>query len=151
MSLKLIDALDAAIAAASIPPTPLFKERVCASLLTTNNVVEVIEIAGSSSFRMVDNDVAILMDALSRAQGTDVFLSVLSLRNHNITDVGFSYICASTMGGHSQGQPSSGITGVLRVLDLEGNDIEGKNMSELRLENSHDCMIGKEPLSYYIE
>ena len=139
MSMKLIDALDAAIASASTPPSPLFKERVCASLLT--NVVEVIEIAGSSSFRMVDNDVAILMDALTRAQGTDVFLTVLSLRNHNITDVGFSHICASTVG--AQGQPTTGITGVLRVLDLEGTDIEGKNMSELRLEHNHECMLGK--------
>ena len=139
MPMKLIDALDAAIASASTPPTPLFKERVCASLVT--NVVEVIEIAGSSSFRMVDNDVAVLMDALTKAQGDDVFLSVLSLRNHNITDVGFSYICAATVGGQTQGQTTTGIT--LRVLDLEGNDIEGKNMSELRLENSHECMLGK--------
>ena len=137
--MKLIDALDAAIASASTPPTPLFKERVCASLVT--NVVEVIEIAGSSSFRMVDNDVAVLMDALTKAQGDDVFLSVLSLRNHNITDVGFSYICAAAVGGQTQGQTTTGIT--LRVLDLEGNDIEGKNMSELRLENSHECMLGK--------
>jgi hypothetical protein len=140
--MKIIDALDAAIAAASIPPTPLFKERVSATLMT--DVVEVIEIAGSSSFRMVDNDVAILMDALMRAQGTDVFLTVLSLRNHHITDVGFSSICTSTVGGHTLGQPSTGITGVLRVLDLEGNDIEGKNMSELRLEHSHDCMLGND-------
>ena len=137
--MKIIDALDAAIAAASAPPTPLFKERVCATLMT--DVIEVIEIAGSSSFRMVDNDVAILMDALMKAQGTDVFLTVLSLRNHHITDVGFSSICSSTVGG--LGQPSK-ITGVLRVLDLEGNDIEGENMSELRLEHSHDCMLGKE-------
>jgi len=141
MAMKIIDALDTAIAAASIPPTPLFKERVCATLMT--DVIEVIDIAGSSSFRMVDNDVAILMDALLRAQGTDVFLTVLSLRNHNITDVGFSLICASTVGGHVFGQPTTGITGVLRVLDLEGNDIEGKNMAELRLEHSHDCMLGK--------
>jgi hypothetical protein len=146
MPKKFIEALDEAISSAEKAPSQALKQYVLPANAPSLAMIESIEIAGSSLFRMADVDVFVLMDALSKAQGADVFLTTLSLRNHSITDIGLSHICAkTTLSSSGSGGSSSAIK--LRTLDLEGNDIEGKNIADLRLESS-ECTLESLNLSY---
>lgn len=143
MPIKFAEALDEAIASAAKAPSPFLKQHVFPANSPIPAMIQSIEISGSSSFRMVDADVFVLMDALAKAQGGDVFLIQLSLKNHNLTDVGLSHICAKTSLNGGGGQSSI----KLQILDLEGNDIEGKNVADLHLE-SGDCTLESLNLSY---
>ena len=117
MPKQLSDALDDAIAAAPSPLSPLLKSALTAGHNGGNSIVEVVTVAGTAALRLTDADVAILVEALAQAQGENVFLRTLSLRNHRITDEGLAIICQKLVNG-----PQS----TLRVLDVEGNDIEVK-------------------------
>jgi hypothetical protein len=140
MPKKLFDALDDAISAAPTPPSPLLKSAVVAAVAGgdgagNNTIVEVLALTGTASLRLTDADVAVLVEALTQAHGDNVFLRTLSLRNHRITDDGFALICQKLVLG-----PPGGVGATLRALDLEGNDIEGKGVGDLRLE-SLDCHL----------
>jgi hypothetical protein len=147
MPKKLFDALDDAISAAPTPPSPLLKLAVVAAVAGgdgagNNTIVEVLALTGTASLRLTDADVAVLVEALTQAHGDNVFLRTLSLRNHRITDDGFALICQKLVQG-----PPGGVGATLRALDLEGNDIEGKNVGDLRLE-SQDCHLEALNLRY---
>jgi len=147
MPKKLFDALDDAISAAPAPPSPLLKSAVVAAVAGgdgagNNTIVEVLALTGTASLRLTDADVAVLVEALTQAHGDNVFLRTLSLRNHRITDDGFALICQKLVQG-----PPGGVGATLRALDLEGNDIEGKNVGDLRLE-SQDCHLEALNLRY---
>ena len=74
----------------------------------------------------VDNHVLIVTRGVIEANIPPL---TLSLRDHRITDVGLEYICRAIIGQKT-----------LFHLDLDGNDIVGRNISLLGL-SDHDCSL----------
>ena len=89
--------------------------------------------SGSSSDERLDDDHVV---AIARGiSSSNVPLLTLSLTNHRITDIGFDTICSVIV-----------MRRQLLHLDLDGNSIEGNNMSVLGLSN-RECSLKKLNLS----
>ena len=86
-----------------------------------------MDVFGSTSeYRLADNHVLIVTRGVIEA---NIPLLTLSLRGDRITDVGLEYICRAIVGQKA-----------LLRLELDGNDIVGRNISLLGL-SDHDCSL----------